>query len=101
MTEAILLSAGTIGPLALCAKMIFSKSHQYERWAKIALVMLAFDAVAWCVSRVLQSSIGHWHLAIIRIHSIFAGAGLSLMLLLLLSGQLNNPRRKTSGESEK
>jgi Na+-driven multidrug efflux pump len=100
MTEAIAVSV-TLGALAV-ASTIFSKRHQYERWAKIALVMWACDAVAWCVSVLIQSSIrgthNRWYPLVSHLQSIFAGAGLSLMVLLLLSGQLNNPRPQLTPE---
>jgi hypothetical protein len=96
MTEAILISAGTIGPLAI-ASTIFSKRHSYERWARIALIICAFDAVAWGVSGFLDALISprnHWHFYISRFHGVFTGIGMGLFLLLLLTGQLKTPPRK-------
>ena len=95
MTEAILLIVGTLGPLAISVT-IFSKRHPYERWARIALMICAFDAVAWGISGFVESTISvrnQWYFIVSRSHSVFAGILLGLFLLLLFTGQLKTHPR--------
>ncbi len=99
----ILLTVGTLGPLAVSAT-IFSKRHSYERWARIALMICAFDAVAWGLSGFVESSIdtrNRWYGLVSHFHSVFAGIGLGLFLLLILSGQLKTRPRQTTTENSK
>ena len=90
-----MLIVGTLGPLPV-SSTIFSKRYPYERWARIALIICAFDAVAWGVSGFVESTFSartQWYLIVSRSHSVFAGIWLGLSLLLLLTGQLKTRPR--------
>jgi hypothetical protein len=101
MMDKILLIVLPLSQLILAAT-IFSKRSQYERWAKIALVINAVGGVGWGVLGLIESRIGthnRWYSYVSYQRSFCAGIVIGLMLILLLSGQLKTRRRPTGLEA--
>jgi len=92
----ILLILGTIFAFLPWASLL-NKRYQFERWAKVALVILGLAGIGWGVFGFVDRFIGPrdpWHPAASLMHSLCAGAIIGLVLVLGLSGEFQAARRR-------
>src|SRR6266566_830184 len=91
----VLLIIGTI--LALLPCSLLSSRYQFERWAKIAFIILGLAGVGWGILGFVDRSIGsrdRWHPLVSHMHSLCAGVVIGVVLVLVLSGEFPAARRR-------
>jgi hypothetical protein len=92
----VLLTIGTILALLPWASLLSSR-YQFERWAKVALIILGLAGIGWGVFGFVDRSIGsrdRWHPLASHMHSLCAGVVIGLVLVLGLSGEFQAARRR-------
>ncbi len=96
MVGDISLIVGTILALLPWASLL-SNRYQFQRWAKVALVILGLAGITWGAFGFVDRSIGPrdpWHPLVSQMRSLCAGVIIGLLLLLGLSGQFAAARRR-------